>query len=180
VDASAPRQSDDAELVAAVAAGDRDALHVLFDRHAAWLTLRLQRRCSDRGLVDETVSDTFLTVWRKASSFRGEGDVGAWLWSIAIRRLIDRLRVRRPILAGWRGDRGAVTRSAEEQVLLGVEHGDVGGALERLAPELRLVLQATVLDGLSTREAARLLGIPEGTVKTRAMRARAALREELS
>ena len=70
--------------------------------------------------------------------------------------------------------------SAEEQVLLGVEHGDLAGALNRLSPELRAVLQATVLDGLTTREAARLLGIPQGTVKTRLMRARAQLREELA
>lgn len=65
-------------------------------------------------------------------------------------------------------------------MLLGVEHGDLGAALTRLSPELRAVIEATVLDGLTTKEAARLLGIPEGTVKTRAMRARARLREELS
>ena len=53
-------------------------------------------------------------------------------------------------------------------------------ALNRLAPELQAVLQATVLDGLSTREAAMLLGIPPGTVKTRARRARARLRQELA
>jgi RNA polymerase sigma-70 factor (ECF subfamily) len=54
------------------------------------------------------------------------------------------------------------------------------GALHRLAPELRAVLQATVLDGLTVREAAVLLGLPEGTVKTRAMRARRELRAALS
>ena len=65
-------------------------------------------------------------------------------------------------------------------MLLGVEHGDLGGALERLSPELRAVVRATVLDGLTTEEAGRLLGIPAGTVKTRMMRARARLREELA
>jgi RNA polymerase sigma-70 factor (ECF subfamily) len=70
--------------------------------------------------------------------------------------------------------------SAEDQVLLGVEFGDLGGALGRLSPELRAVVQATVIDGLTTKEAARLLGIPAGTVKTRMMRARARLREELA
>src|SRR6266496_4211791 len=70
--------------------------------------------------------------------------------------------------------------SAEEQGLAALEHRDVIRALNRLAPELQAVLQATVLDGLSTREAAALLGIPAGTVKTRAMRARARLREELA
>ena len=70
--------------------------------------------------------------------------------------------------------------AAEEQVLLGIEHGGLAAAMAGLSPELRAVLQATVLDGLSTREAARLLGIPAGTVKTRAMRARAQLRGALA
>lgn len=171
---------DDAQLLRAVAEGDRSALRTLFDRHARWLTLRLQRRCADAGLVDEAVADTFVTVWRKAGDYRGEGDVGAWLWSIAVRRLLSRLRVRTPFPSERGLDRRDAAGSAEEQVLLGLEHGDVGRALERLSPELRAVLQATVLDGLTTREAARLLGIPEGTVKTRARRARATLREELA
>jgi RNA polymerase sigma-70 factor (ECF subfamily) len=76
--------------------------------------------------------------------------------------------------------RAEVEPSAEERVLLGVEHGDLAGALNRLSPELRAVIEATVLDGLTTREAARLLGIPQGTVKTRLMRARAELREALA
>jgi RNA polymerase sigma-70 factor (ECF subfamily) len=56
--------------------------------------------------------------------------------------------------------------SAEDHVLLSVQYGDVGAALASLSPELRAVVQATILDGLTTREAARLLGIPAGTVKT--------------
>lgn len=55
----------------------------------------------------------------------------------------------------------------------------MGAALDRISPELREVLRATVVDGLTTREAARLLGIPEGTVKTRALRARRELRAAL-
>ena len=73
-----------------------------------------------------------------------------------------------------------VDRSAEEEVLLSVEYGDLAGALNRLSPELRTVMQATVLDGLTTKEAAHLLGIPRGTVKTRMMRARIQLKEELA
>jgi RNA polymerase sigma factor (sigma-70 family) len=65
-------------------------------------------------------------------------------------------------------------------VLLGVEYGDLGTALRRLSPEMRAVVQATVLDGLSTRQAARLLGIPANTVKTRLHRAKAHLRNELA
>ena len=57
---------------------------------------------------------------------------------------------------------------------------EIWPALRGLSPELRAVVQATVLDGLTTREAARLLGIPAGTVKTRMMRARIQLRGALA
>ena len=50
--------------------------------------------------------------------------------------------------------------SAEEHVLAGVEYGDLGMALARLSPEMRAVVQATVLDGLTMREASQLLGVP--------------------
>jgi len=168
----------DEELLADMANGDRSALRVLHSRHAGWLLLRLSRRCADAGVVDEVVQDTFLAVWRKPGSYRGTGSVAAWIWGVGIRRLIDHLRRRRlPVqtIEYWEG----VTTSAEEQVLLGVEYGDLAGALNRLSPELRAVVQATVLDGLTTREAARLLGIPAGTVKTRLMRAKPQLREAL-
>ncbi len=175
---SPPR--DDAELLGAVAERDRGALHELYDRHEAWIAARLSRRCADVQIVEEVVQDVFVTVWRSAGKYRGSGDVAAWLWGIAIHRLLQRLRPRRPLLDRLRGQRLVEQHSAEEQVLLGVEHGDLAGALARLSPELRAVVQATVLDGLTTNEAASLLGIPSGTVKTRMMRAKRELREALA
>lgn len=171
---------DDAVLLRAVARGDRQALVTLYDAHAPWLLLRLTRRCSDPGLVDEVVQDTFVAVWKSAHRWDGRGQVAAWIWGIGIRRLVDALRRKPAATALLRDDQAGVTMSAEEQVLLGVEHGDLAGALSRLSPELRSVLEATVLDGLTNREAGRLLGIPTGTVKTRMMRARAAMREDLA
>lgn len=165
--------------MAAVADGDRVALRTLYDRHAPWLSLRLSRRCADRDVVEEALQDTFVAVWRQAARYDGRGEVAAWMWGIAIRRMIDILR-RRPAREIPLPEGPQEAPSAEEQVLLGVEHGDVAGALNRLSPELRAVVQATVLDGLTTREAARLLKIPAGTVKTRMMRARAQLREEFA
>ncbi|HEX2236231.1 MAG TPA: RNA polymerase sigma factor, partial [Actinomycetota bacterium] len=146
---------------------------------APWLVMRLARRCSDEGAVEEVVQDTFVAVWRGAAAYAGRGEVAAWIWGIGIRRLVDRLR-RAHHLAPPAPARPEVVVSAEDQVLLGVEMGDLAGALGRLSPELRAVVQATVIDGLTTSEAARLLGIPAGTVKTRMMRARARLREELA
>lgn len=171
----------DEELLAGVRRGERAALEALYDRHAPWLTLRLARRCADAGIVDEVVQDTFLAVWRGAGRFSGEGEVAAWVWGIGVRRLIDHLRKRRPTPVGAiAASATEETPSAEEQLLLAVEHGDLGGALKKLSPELRAVVQATVLDGLTTRQAARLLDIPAGTVKTRMMRARVQLREALA
>jgi RNA polymerase sigma-70 factor (ECF subfamily) len=172
-----PRTDED--LLGEVAAGDRGALRQLYERHAPWLVLRLSRRCADPGIVEEVIQDTFVGVWKGAKCYRGQGEVAAWIWGIGIRRLIDRLR-RHPAPIPVAAQSREVMTSAEDQVLLGVEFGDLGAALNRLSPELRAVMQATVLDGLTTKEAGRLLGIPQGTVKTRLMRARTELREVLA
>jgi RNA polymerase sigma-70 factor (ECF subfamily) len=103
-----------------------------------------------------------------------------WLWTIAARRLVDAFRRRArqgevPIACA-----PLPARSAEDEVLHGVLDDGLASALRHLAPELRQVVEAVALDGLSVRETSTLLGIPQGTVKTRARRARLALREALS
>ncbi len=173
----------DAELLEQLAAGDEAALQALFDRHAAWLQLRLRRRTSDPDLVAEVLQDTFVAVWRSARAFRGDGDVAAWIWGIAIRRLVSRLRAPRhpvPLAEDVVSAASPVVASVEDELLLAVEYGDVGAALQSLSPELRTLVQATVIDGLTTREAARLLGLPQGTVKSRMRAARRQLRESLT
>jgi RNA polymerase sigma-70 factor, ECF subfamily len=175
-------QATDAELIGLVAHGEEPALRELFDRHSAWLLLRLRRRTADIDLATEAVHDTFLAVWRSAGSYRGDGDLGAWLWGIAIRQLITRLRKRAaptPLSSQVVSALSPTVRSAEDELLVAVEHGSVGEALRSLSPELRQVLQATVIDGLSTREAADLLGLPQGTVKSRLRAAKSRLRSQL-
>lgn len=172
-------ESSDAELLAAVAAERMQALRLLHQRHAPWLRARLARRCADMDLVDDAIQDTFVAVWRDAHRFRPSGgEAAAWIWTIAIRKLISSLRRTAAPLAPGVVD--VIAESAEDAVLVGVEHGDLGTALARLSPDLRAAIQATVLDGLTTREAAHLLGVPEGTVKTRVMRAKAQLRGYLA
>jgi RNA polymerase sigma-70 factor, ECF subfamily len=170
---------NDRELLMAIADGDRAAFDELYARHFAWLHVRLSRRCADPSLVEEALQDTFVTIWRKAGSYRGQGEVGAWIWGVGIRQLLNRMRRRKT--PAWhllmRSDRVV---SAEDTALLATEHGDVGAAIDRLSPELQAVVQATVVDGLTTREAARVLDVPTGTVKTRMMRARQQLREALT
>ena len=176
------QQLSDSELLGVIAQGDEAALRELVERHSAWLLLRLRRRTADDDLASEALHDAFVAVWRNPRSFRGDGDVGAWLWGIAIRQLVSRLRKRAqpmPMESRMLSALSPIVRSAEDELLVAVEHGSVGDALRSLSPELRQVLQATVIDGLSTREAAHLLGIPQGTVKSRARIAKSKLREQL-
>ena len=175
-------EHDDAALLRGAARGDEGALAALYDRHAGWLTVRMTRRCALPDVVDHAVQDTFLALWREAGNYRGVGDVAAFIWGIGVRRLIDAIRRERG--AGrrlpWRASEPEVVISAEDQVLTGIEHGRLGQALAGLSPELRGAIEATVLDGLTCAEAAVLLGVPEGTVKSRCHRARVALRAALA
>ena len=155
---------DDEMLLAAVAGRDMGAFRALYERHAGWLAIRLSRRCNDRDLVADAVQDTFVAVWQKPRGFRGDGDVAAWLWGIAIRRLVSRLRTRSVAAAVF--ENAGVAPAAEDQVLLSVEYGDIGQALARLSPEMRAVIQAVVLDGLSARVRRRRPGRC-GTAKQR-------------
>lgn len=173
---------DDAALVAAVAKGDEAALGELYDRHAPWLSLRLIRRCNDQDAVAEALQDTFLSVWRSAGKWRGDGEAAAWLWGIAIRRLVSGLRRnnRDALVRTLLPEPETTVRSAEESALLSVEYGDVGAALGALSPELRAVIQLTVLDGLTERDTARALGLPLGTAKGRIRKAKRVLAEHLA
>src|SRR6266511_1654495 len=102
----------DETLLVGVAERDIGAFRVLSERHAGWLALRLARRCNDRDLVADAVQDTFVAVWQKPRGFRGDGDIAAWLWGIAIRRLVSRLRRRTDVAAVFESTRS--TPAAED------------------------------------------------------------------
>lgn len=180
--ATAADRRSDAALLRATADGDQDALHELYERHSPWLYARLMRRCNDRDVALDVVQDSFVALWRQAGSWRGDGEVAGWLWGIAFRRLVSRLRARKDVvlLPDWESAPLGSLPAAEEQVLVGVEYGDLAGAMRRLSPEFRAVVQAVVLDGLTAKEAGRLLGVRPNTVKTRLHRAKAQLRQTLT
>ena len=176
---------DDETLMRRVARGDAAAFAQLHARLAPMVLLRLRRRCADADMVADVLQESFTAVWQSAGTWDGRGQVAGWVWTIAARRLVDAFR-RRAVREGT-AQRVQLAEgpthgapSAETVVMDGLLAGPLEGALDRLSPQLREVLQMTVLDGLSTREAAVVLGVPEGTVKARAFRARAALRQALS
>lgn len=171
-------------LLRATARGDRSAFEELYRRTSPWLVLRLRRRCRDQDVVAEVLQETYLSVWRAADSFAGAaagGSAAGWLWTVAARKLIDafRRRGRREAIPPALVEVGSAA-SAEDVVLAGLLDDGLASAWRALSPELHDVLQAMVLDGLSVRETSALLGLPEGTVKTRARRARRALQEGLA
>lgn len=171
------KPKSDVELVRQVAAGERGSLEELYRRHAPWLTARLQRRCADAELVDTAVQDTFLAVWKQAARYESTGEVGAWIWTIGIRRLIDQLRKRPPPTPA--GDDHIFRAVIAEEIPLALADTELGQAFGQLATELQHVLAAIAFCGLTNAEAARVLGIPTGTVKSRLSRARKQLRQML-
>ena len=167
-----------------IAAADRRAFDELYRRTSPWLLARLRRRCADDDVIADVMQETYLAVWRAADSFAGSATAGSavgWLWTIAAHRLVDAFRRRArqnqvpavPLTE-------SVAPAAEDEVMAGRVGQELEHALLVLPPEARQVLRAMVLDGFSVRETSLLLGVPESTVKSRARRARIALREALS
>lgn len=176
----AVERGEDAALLARVSRGDRSALEQLYRRNASWLTHRLQSRCGDPDVVDIAIQDTFVAVWKTAKKYRGDGDVGAWIWGIAVRRLIDQLRKRTPTPSDDIALIAERVAGFEDWLLDNGQFGATDPAMRSLHPDLRAVLILTAIDGLTTKEAAAVLGIPQGTVKTRVQRAKAQMKELLA
>src|SRR5215468_7570759 len=143
---------DEEHLVRRVARGDRVAFDELYRRTSPWLAVRLRRRCGDDDLVAEVMQETYLAVWRAAAAFAGasvSGTAVGWLWTIAARRLVDALRRRAREARVPLSALDPPVVAAEDEVLDAELSDAMGAALRRLAPELRQVVQAMVLDGLT-------------------------------
>jgi len=171
----------DDELVAAVAAGDRQALELLYRRHAPWLAGRLAARTTSRELAEEALQDTFLAAWRGARAYHGSGEVPAWLWGIARRRLASLAR-RQPHgslsldAAGERVDQAA----GPEEAALGRDASDrIRLAVAHLPDDQRAAITAVVYQGQTIEQAALAAAVPQGTIKSRLHRARLHIRKEL-
>lgn len=167
----------DEELIAAMAQGDRAALELLYRRHSPWLAGRLARATSSRDLAEEALQDCFVAAWRKPGSFRGEGDVGAWLWAIARRRLASLARKRVDVPAPV-GDE-AVGEAADQEALANLDAARVRAAVDRLPSDQRDLVERVVFRGQRLVDVAHCLGVPIGTLKSRLHRARRQIRAEI-
>ena len=173
----AGRQRRDEELLAAHIAGDRYAFEELFYRHHRQL-YRLARITS-RNPEDaaDALQDAMLKAHCKAPAFRFDSAVSSWLHRIVVNACLDRLRRNRL--------RPTEAIPADDVIPVGdpAAHVDtvivVERALMRLPVEQRAAVVAVDMQGYSVAETARMLGVPEGTVKSRCSRARARLAEAL-
>jgi RNA polymerase sigma-70 factor (ECF subfamily) len=172
--AELPAQADET-LAQAAARGDGAAFEILVRRHERVVRGFLARLAgSDR--ADDLAQETFLTAWTKASAFTGEGRYKGWLLRIGWRTFLMDTRGRGRRLPAYSG-----TGEAPEQAAPGDAERDliVEDALSRLKEADRAAVVLCLVLGHSHREAAEILDMPLGTLKTRVARGSARLLELL-
>ena len=161
----------DDELIAALAAGDDTALRELFTRHAPWLAARLRAALPPPD-VEDVLQETFLAVWKGARGYRPNGTPQAWIWVIARNQAALLLRRRGPVTASL----DEIPQAGADPAEAAAVRADIAAALT--GPEGD-VLRLMYVEDRPVAEVAALLGVPAGTVKSRAHRARRLLRAAL-
>lgn len=177
----------DSELMSRHAAGDTAAFGELVRRHRDRLWAVALGTLGDPEEAADALQDALVSAYRKAGGFRGDAAVTTWLHRIVVNACLDRARrnAARParpagddvaldIVAHARGSGSSDTASTADIAL------DVSAALAVLPDEQRAVLVLVDMMGYPVAEAARILQVPEGTVKSRCARGRARLVPYLS
>jgi RNA polymerase sigma-70 factor (ECF subfamily) len=187
VASSAPEDATDLELLHAHVAGDRDAFTELFHRHRDRLWAVALRTLGDREEAADALQDALLSAHRAAGRFRGDSAVTTWLHRIVVNACLDRIRRRQahptvPLPDGVRdGDSNFATGGVEPAAPV-QDHDTalvVRQALAALPAEQRSALVLVDVQGYPVAEVARILGVAEGTVKSRCARGRARLATQL-
>jgi RNA polymerase sigma-70 factor, ECF subfamily len=166
----------DIELLDAHVAGDRYAFEQLFYRHQRQLYRLAVMTSRNPEDAADALQDALLSAHRTAASFRRDAAVSSWLYRIVVNACLDRLRRHKAHpTAELKDDSCPIgDHTARVDTAIVVER-----ALMRLPVEQRAAVVAVDMQGYSVAETARMLGIAEGTVKSRCSRARAKLAEVL-
>lgn len=174
----------DAQLISRAARSDPLALAALYDRHSP-TALALARRILGPARAEDAVQEAFTSIWRSASSYDpAQGLVRTWLLRVVRNRSIDTLRAaatddRRIEQASHERERAAEPETPHGAAVRRDRAGDVRDALRELPPEQREVVELAYFRGLTQAEIAAELGVPVGTIKSRARLALVKLRDEL-
>ncbi len=171
----------DEALLRRIASADLAAFEAFYRRHYARLVRFVTRVARRSDVVDDVINDTMLVVWQQAARFRGDARPTTWLLGIAWRKTMQRLR--QDARAQASVDLDEVELEDPHRIDEWVEDRHFGRTLrrclDRLSPAHRAVVELTYFDGCTSREVGEILGCPEGTVRTRMLRARQLLRAML-
>jgi RNA polymerase sigma-70 factor (ECF subfamily) len=170
-DAATLLERTDRELMQLHLAGDADAFGEIFRRHKDRMWAVAMRTCGNRELAADAVQDAFISAFRRSASYRGDAAVTTWLHRIVVNACLDRLRRERPTseLPEFDLTDGKDAHSQLETRL------DVHAALASLPEAQRAALILVDMHAVPVAEAAEILGVAEGTVKSRCSRGRTAL-----
>jgi len=169
-------QISDQDLLRAVAGGDQEALRRLYARHGSYILSYLIGQLENRSQAEEVLQDVMLAVWNGAARFRGHSKVRTWMLTIARNQAISARRKRRLPIIELDETLPASGNTAFQALEQRTEMADVVSALQQLPADQRETLELVFYHGLSGPEAASVLGVAHGTVKSRLHRARIALR----
>jgi RNA polymerase sigma-70 factor, ECF subfamily len=172
------------DLLVAAAHGDEPAFSALVGRIRPQVLRVAQGVVRDPSMAEEVTQEVLTEVWLKADRFDPErGNVGGWVSTLARRRAVDRVRSEQ---AGRNRDDRVARRDQErdvdvvaEEVEVRLEHWQVRQALAELSERQREAIELAYFSGYTYRDVARVLGIPEGTAKSRLRDGLARLRDSL-
>lgn len=173
--------TNDQDLLAQHVAGDPDAFGELVRRHRDRLWAVALRTLGDREEAADAVQDALISAFRAAHTFRGQSAVTTWLHRITVNACLDRARKAASRKTSPVDDADRLDQllepheSAEAPAVRQDLHRELLAALARLPAEQRAALVLVDMQGYPVAEAARILDVPAGTVKSRCARGRARL-----
>jgi len=168
------RELPDRALLSAHCAGDPDAFGELFRRHRDRMWALALRTTHDPEVAADAVQEAFLAAFRNAGSFRGDSAVTTWLHRIVVNSCLDRLRRMKPVVPLPDADLSLMADAHDHHHSVDIRL-DVRAALAQLPESQRMALVLVDMHGLPISEAASVLDVAEGTVKSRCARGRAAM-----
>ncbi|MEU3707900.1 RNA polymerase sigma factor SigM [Streptomyces anulatus] len=181
MDSVPPEAPSDSDLLAQHVAGDPDAFGELVRRHRDRLWAVAVRTLGDREEAADAVQDALVNAFRAAHTFRGQSAVTTWLHRITVNACLDRVRKAAsrktsPVDDAERLDQLLEPHeSAEAPAVRQDLHRQLREALATLPAEQRAALVLVDMQGYPVAEAASILEVPTGTVKSRCARGRARL-----
>jgi RNA polymerase sigma-70 factor (ECF subfamily) len=174
-----PASDDDRELIAAARAGDRVAIDELLARYEQPIYRFGLRMCGDEESAREVLQETMLAAFRHLPGFRGDAALSTWLYQIARSFCIKERRGERP-RAELDEQLADPAPPPDRQAHARQIGAALAEAIRSLPADQREVLVLRDVEGLSAEEAASVVGVEVGALKSRLHRARLAMREHLA